>query len=119
MRTILRTLFVTGLFLSSAFVHAQEVALDDMSLDNDSVIVSDLGDLDMDAGEAFAPPYPRPRPRPGGYFQCTARDAGWEEHRFAHVGYGRNPQQAQWQAVAECQRFHGRCVASGCQRVGF
>jgi hypothetical protein len=68
-------------------------------------------------GDDFRPRPPHHRPGGFGQYQCSARDAGFEEHRFAHVGYGRSLQQAQYAAVAECQRFHGRCYSTGCQRV--
>lgn len=51
------------------------------------------------------------------YFQCTAKDAGWEEHRAGHPGYGVSLWQARRQALAYCQRLHGTCELAGCLRI--
>ncbi len=70
------------------------------------------------------PPGPEPRlpwravPRSEyRYFECTAKDAGWEEHRGGHSGYGPTRYQAQRQALAYCQRLHGRCELDACLRI--
>ncbi len=65
-------------------------------------------------------PGPGPGPVPGpGYesYSCVAVDNGWEEHGGGHRAYARNIQQAQRQALRECQRFHGACRIQRCDRV--
>lgn len=59
-----------------------------------------------------------PGPGPGQQaYQCTATDNGWEEHAGGHVAYGRNLQQAQRLAIAECQSVHGSCRIRRCDPV--
>jgi len=49
-------------------------------------------------------------------FECVAKDSGWEEHRGGHLARGFDEYRVRAQALAECQRFHGRCQVS-CQPV--
>lgn len=50
------------------------------------------------------------------FWTCTAVDSGWEEHRGGHVGRGRSRFQAENQAIAECNRDHGRCRITQCRQ---
>lgn len=50
------------------------------------------------------------------FFECQARDRGWEEHFYGHQGSGRTQQQAQNQALRDCRAYHGQCYVTNCQR---
>jgi hypothetical protein len=50
--------------------------------------------------------------RDRGYWTCTARDRGWEEHAGGHQMSGRDLRMLEYAAIRECQRFHGECTVS-------
>jgi hypothetical protein len=60
------------------------------------VVVSDDGGSDHDRG----------------YWTCTARDRGWEEHAGGHQMTGYNLREVQNAALSECLRVHGECSVS-------
>lgn len=62
-------------------------------------------------------PHPRPYPPPYAFFQCTAVDSGWEEHRGGHIAAGYHQRQAEQQALSLCQQFHGNCYITQCVRL--
>ncbi len=59
-----------------------------------------------------------PGPGPGReVWECTAVDAGWEEHAGGHSTQGRSYQDAQWAAIELCEHYHGSCVIRNCHQV--
>lgn len=54
-----------------------------------------------------------------GSWECSARDAGWEEHRGGHKAFGRDRRTAEYQAISQCERLHGRCQIISCVQQRF
>jgi hypothetical protein len=58
------------------------------------------------------------RDRNGGgrrIFECIASDNGWEEHRGGHRGRGRSQNAAAWNAIRNCEQYHGTCSVDRCE----
>lgn len=65
-------------------------------------------------------PSPYPGTYPGSYpgfgrMACYAYDAGFEEHRRGHVGYGQTRDEAYYNAMRLCLNLHGDCRVRECR----
>lgn len=61
-------------------------------------------------------PWPNGPGNNGRMFVCIAVDNGWEEHGGGHVAYGRFIQEAQRNALQQCQQVHGACRIQSCNQ---